>query len=315
VLFIDANIYLEFFKSSQDTLKKLLPVVLSMKDEIFVTKQISDEVTRNKIKVAADSLRNYVNSYKAPSSRLPEHLEEEGKTLIGDWNKSSANLYSNLKSSQEALSDIVEHLLDEIMKGDDAASVSLEKVFENAVQPSDTEISNAKSRKEVGNPPGKHTDPIGDEISWEQLLSTYKGDSPLWIISADNDYSSMVNNRRYLNAYLFNELKHKLDSEPVVHVFDSLAKGIKHFSENRPEPVPNLPSPEELQEIAFAELNQRKGQGLSQGFPGPIECYKCGKKEGFDGPVPKPSQYGGWTYQWICNACHEWNDFGEPYDD
>lgn len=315
MLFIDANIYLEFFKSRQTKLKKLLPVLESLKDDIFISQQIADEVTRNKIKVSSDSLRDYVNSYKSPSARLPEHLEEGDEKVVEEWNKSSSKLTSDYKASKVALSDVTEHLLNKIMKSEDAASISLAKLFEAATQPTDDNKLKAKNRKEVGNPPGKATDPVGDELSWEQLLETYNGESPLWIVSADNDYSSSVNKKRFLNAFLFNEIKQKIGKEPIIHVFDSLAEGIEHFSENKPEPVANLPSKEELKEIALSEVKQRKEWGMSHGFPDPIACHKCGAKEGFNGPTPKPSQYGSWTYQWNCNACHEWNDFGEPYDE
>lgn len=314
MIFIDANIYLEFFKSSQAELKKLLPVLESLKDNIYVTQQIADEVSRNKVKVASDNLRNYVNNYKPPRVRLPEHLEEGDEKLVEDWNKTSSKLTSDYSASEKALSAVTEHLLDKIMKSEDAASISLEKLFDTAIKPTQQNILNAKYRKELGNPPGKATDPVGDELSWEQLLETYNGESPLWIVSADNDYSSSINKKRFLNAFLFNELKQKISREPVIYIFDSLAEGIEHFSSKSSTPVENLPSKEELKKIASSELKQRNEWATSQVFPDPIRCYKCGEMKGLDGPVARPSIYGGWTYQWRCNVCHEWNDFGEHYD-
>lgn len=315
MLFIDANIYLEFFKSSQASLKKLLPSMESIKGEIFVTSQVANEVRRNKVKVASESFREYVKSYKPPSGRLPEHLEEDGKDVVEKWNRESAKLLSGLKESQISLSDAVEHLLLKVMRSEDGASVSLETILSNALPPSNDDLNNARLRKELGNPPGKPTDSLGDQVSWEQLLAAYKGEEPLWIISADNDYSSKVNNSRYLNSYLFEELKKKLGKAPDIFIFESLAEGIEHYSENRKKPVENLPPKEELREIAANELKERKEYGMTRGFPDPIACFKCGEKKGFNGPVPKPSQYGGWTYQWLCNACHQWNDFGEPYNE
>lgn len=315
MLFIDANIYLELFKSSQSSLKKLLPSLESLKDEIFSTSQIVNEVNRNKVKVASESFLEYIKNYKPPTGRLPEHLEEDGKDVVEKWNKESAILQSSIKDSQKTLSAAVEHLLLKVMNGKDGASVSLNKIFSTAISPSDEELTKARIRKELGNPPGKPVDSLGDQVSWEQLLATYDGKEPIWIISADNDYSSKVNNSRYLNAYLFEELKNKIGKDPVVHIFESLAEGIEHYSENRPQPVENLPPKEELKVIAANELKTRKEWGMSHGFPEPIACFKCGEKQGFNGPVPKPSQYGGWTYQWLCNACHQWNDFGESYDE
>lgn len=315
MLFIDANIYLEFFKSSQDKLKKLLPVLETLKDDIFISQQIADEVTRNKIKVCSDSLRDYVNCYKSPSVRLPEHLEEGDEKFVGEWNKTSSKLSTDYKASKDALNGLAEKLLNKIMKSQDAASISLAKIFETAAQPTNDNKLKARNRKEIGNPPGKAADPVGDELSWEQLLEAYNGESPLWIISADNDYSSCINNQRFLNAFLFNEIAQKIGKEPTIYVFDSLAEGIRHFSDNNPKAIANLPSKEELVEIASSEMNQRLVWEIPHNFPEPIGCHKCGQKNGFVGPVVKPSQYGGYTYQWLCNACHEWNDFGEPYDE
>ncbi|MEW8509135.1 MAG: hypothetical protein AB2598_20835 [Candidatus Thiodiazotropha sp.] len=256
-----------------------------------------------------------MKSYKAPTGRLPGHLEEDGQDVVEKWNKDSAALRTSITESQHSLSDAVELLLSKIMKGEDGASATLNAIFSSAYTPSEGELNNARLRKELGNPPGKPADAVGDQISWEQLLSAYGGEHPLWIISSDNDYSSKVNSKRYLNAYLYEELKKQIGKEPEVYVFETLAEGIEHYSEHRKTPVENLPTKEELKKIAAKELMERKEWGFSHGFPEPIVCFKCGEKKGFRGPVPKPSQYGGWTYQWLCNACHQWNDFGESYED
>jgi len=210
---------------------------------------------------------------------------------------------------------VVEQLLLKIMKGEDGASVTLNKVFENSLLPTTEEFNKARIRKELGNPPGKPTDSLGDQVTWEQLLSTYDGASPLWIISNDNDYSSKVNKTRFLNSYLFNEIKKKLQNEPTIYIFETLAGGISHYSENRPEPVEHLPAKEELEKIAEKEIRPLQIYSALSGFPEPVICHKCSSGEGFIGPVPKPSRYGGWTYQWICKACGELHDFGEPYDE
>ena len=314
MLYIDANIYLELFKSSQASLKKLLPPIKALKDEIFITSQVVSEVNRNKVKIASEGLHDYVKNYKPPGAILPELLDEEGESKVKNWNKELVELRAGIKKTQNDLSDVVDHLLRKVMNGEDGASLSLRELFAKAKTPTDAELHNARIRKELGNPPGKPSDPLGDQLSWEQLLSAYDGKTPLWIISVDTDYSSQVNSARYLNAFLFEEVKGKIGRKPEVYVFDSLARGIEHYSEKRAIPIERMPSKDQLREMAAKKLRDRNRSGLPRGFFIPNSCYRCGAVESFSGPVPKPSHYGGWTYQWLCNACHQWNDFGEPYD-
>jgi predicted nucleic acid-binding protein len=63
-IFIDANIYLNFFDSNKPELKKLLGSLLQIKDSLFIGSQIVNEVNRNKLDVAQRSLRNHFNNYQ-----------------------------------------------------------------------------------------------------------------------------------------------------------------------------------------------------------------------------------------------------------
>lgn len=315
MLFIDSNMYLEFFKSSQPQLQKLLPAIESSKNELFVTSQIANEVTRSKLRVASASFGNYISDYKLHTARLPEHLESATEDSVKNWHKKSAQLQKDFKESRESLGQIVEKLLTSIMKGEDSASVSFAKIFRDALFPTVDELEKARLRKELGNPPGKPGDPLGDEVSWEQLLSAYTGKAPLWIISADNDYSIKIEKKRFFNAYLLEEVKRSLGKTPTIYIFESLAEGIKHFSANSGTTISNLPSDHELERIASEEKISHDKWIRHHGFPDPIACVHCSETLGFSGPIPRPSIYGGWSYQWMCNVCQEWNDFGEPYDE
>lgn len=315
MLFIDANAYLEFYGSSKGTIKKLLPTIEEIKDEIFVSDQVVFEVKRNRVNIISNSLRDFLDKCKLNGISLPEHLEDDLEEEIAAWNKSFSGITKQVESRRNSLSQLVENTISKVQKGKDAVSNTLEMVFVNSASPTIDELTKARLRKEIGNPPGKQNDPLGDQISWEQLLSQFDGNTPLWIISSDNDYSSLIDKKRFLNAYLYDELCKAAGKEVKVHIFESLAEGLKHYSDNRPEPVKELPSEDDLRQITSEEALQKVSFAHSSVFPDPIACFKCGKSAGFNGPVPKPSKYGGWTYQWMCNECGEWHDFGEPYDD
>jgi predicted nucleic acid-binding protein len=88
-IFIDANIYLNFFDSNKPELKKLLDSLLEIKNSLFIGSQIVNEVNRNKLDVAQRSLSNHFNNLsKIKPINLPEHLEMESTTLK-KWNSQS----------------------------------------------------------------------------------------------------------------------------------------------------------------------------------------------------------------------------------
>ena len=315
MLFIDANGYIEFYNSSHGSIKKLLPSLCEIKDEIFITQQIVYEVKRNRLSVVSNNLNSYLNSCKLNGIRLPEHLDAVADDEINEWNKAFSESVAKVVKEKESLQSLVDKTVLNVQSGNDAVSNALNEIFSNAVAPSNEEIDRARTRKEVGNPPGKKADPLGDQISWEQLLSNFNGETPLWIISADGDYSSHIDKQRYLNAFLYEELCEKAGKQVEVHVFDSIARGVKHYSDNRPTPVQTLPSEEDLRQITSQEDLNKVAYTSSNVFPDPIACFGCGESKGFSGPIPRPSQYGGWTYQWMCKACGKFHDFGEPYEE
>jgi hypothetical protein len=68
----------------------------------------------------------------------------------------------------------------------------------------------AKQRHERGNPPGK-AGSLGDAINWEALLSAVPQADPFYIITDDNDYSSVLNKVKF-NPFLAHEWSHAKSS-------------------------------------------------------------------------------------------------------
>ncbi len=46
IIFIDANIYLRFYDTSSSKLKLMLKSIVDLRDKIFVTEQIRNEVSK-----------------------------------------------------------------------------------------------------------------------------------------------------------------------------------------------------------------------------------------------------------------------------
>lgn len=90
-LFIDSNIYLGFINSNRQDFKKLLASLVELKEKMFITHQIIDEVNRNKLKLFSDSLENYIRGSNFNKISLPEHLDNDENTTIVNWNTIGKN--------------------------------------------------------------------------------------------------------------------------------------------------------------------------------------------------------------------------------
>jgi predicted nucleic acid-binding protein len=254
-VFIDANIYLNFFDSNKPELKKLLDSLLEIKDSLFVNSQIAHEINRNKLDIAQRSFGNHFNNLSnLKLINLPEHLELESNNLQS-WNSQSKKINRKQKELQNQLEKIIQKTLEEIMCSADKVSQTFRLLFEGALEASEVEIEAERHRKEIGNPPGKANDPLGDQISWEQFLNCSTSSEKIWIITKDSDYYTVFKNKRYLNPFLYNELVVANIGNPSIFCFESLAEGLKHFNENSSEKIKELPTEEELKTITEEELS------------------------------------------------------------
>lgn len=264
-VFIDANVYLSFFDSNKPELKKLLDSLVEIKDSLFIGSQIVNEVNRNKLDVAQRSLLNHFKELSnIKKINLPEHLELKSANLQ-NWNSQSNEIHEKQKTLQQELEELIHKTLEEIMCSVDKVSQTFRLLFEGALEASEQEIQAARYRREIGNPPGKPNDPLGDQVSWEQFLNCSSNSDKIWIITKDLDYYTAFKDRRYLNAFLYNELIVTNTANPLIFCFESLADGLKHFNANSLEKIEKLPTEDELKIITEEELSdsatQTKGLG------------------------------------------------------
>jgi hypothetical protein len=181
IMLIDANIYLDLFRMVAG--RKLLAFLEEQQAHIFISQQIVHEVTRNKLNVAKNF---FPDQFVAVSMKLPDHI-------LGLNNQDIADLRHRLDQARQASEDlekVAAKALRLIGLSEDDVSKRLAPLFQNAIQPSPDEMTRARSRKERGNPPGKPSGPLGDEIIWEQFLSycVREKRARAWIVTRDGDY-------------------------------------------------------------------------------------------------------------------------------
>jgi predicted nucleic acid-binding protein len=183
-LFIDTNIFLNFFaysKDDLDQLQKLVELLRVRRVKLYLTQQVVDEFYRNRETKLAESLAGF-NQWKAttcPSFMLPLEEYDDYKTQAKLFEKAHRALLAKAKADAESNTLLADDIFLELRKI--ATLIPTEpKNYEAALQ-----------RFNLGNPPGKGTG-VGDQLNWELLLQHVPGENDLHVLTKDGDYTSKL---------------------------------------------------------------------------------------------------------------------------
>jgi hypothetical protein len=200
VLFIDANQYLKLYGVVAG--KQLLDWLEEQQAHIFVSTQIVEEVLRRKLGSAQTFFLDKLKEIDQITSPIPD-------LLLGISDEKKAEFRKVVEQAvgmKTELSKLANDALSKISRSEDDVSQRLGRLFANAKSPTKDEMQRARDRKERGNPPGKQKDTLGDQITWEQLLSFCKETRRLWIITDDRDYCIKQGKLMLLNSLLHQNL-------------------------------------------------------------------------------------------------------------
>lgn len=78
----------------------------------------------------------------------------------------------------------------------------------------------AERRARLGNPPGKSTPKIGDELNWELLMAKVPANSDLHVITKDSDYASKLNPTQ---PHVFSTDEWKLVKGGSLHLYEQIS--------------------------------------------------------------------------------------------
>ena len=274
-IFLDANKYLDFYRGKSNL--TLLDQLENIKEHIILTEQVVDEVFRNRILVAREYLTDRLKDLD--SSRIKEPFLYVKSEIITKDIKKISKKYEKIKKNVKTTYDVY---IQDVATGNDNISKKLDEIFASKIKPSPEEIKKAKSRKLLGNPPGKKTDPIGDELSWEQLLSYGKANShdEIVLVTNDGDFiEESINDKKkiYLNSYL----KKEIDILNIkIILFKDLEYALEYMKENQVNEI--TITPKELEKI-MEESKEIKSCPhhhviqMQNGIYNDLFCTKCNK--------------------------------------
>jgi PIN like domain len=227
---------------------------------IFVTQRVVEEVKRQKIKVVAGFFGSQITELKAElktqrsavNHAVPDHLFGTTEAQTKSIRNKMAEIKRMITEVTDEVKNLTGNIVEKVSQSTDEVSVTLAPIFANAISHSEPEMQRAKARKERGDPPGKPSNPLGDELNWEQILARFAGRTKLWIITKDSDYGTVYNNRGFLNRCLYEELR-SISSNAEVFLFDDIPNGIKHYVSVTGVTAHKIPTTAQIDEFKSAE--------------------------------------------------------------
>lgn len=244
-LFIDTNVYLNYYHHTNDDLASLDKLKKHIQDGeivLHLPAQVRDEWERNR----DNKLQAALNEFKGGKflSAIPRHMQS----------LSMASVYANsIKEAQKARDVLIAQAVADARLNKLDVDLKLTEIFECATpyEHDDALFSKGKLREERGNPPGK-AGSFGDQYNWELLLDKLPADD-LYIVSKDGDYASSLTEEPdgtiYPNGVLKREWKERKEGKSL-YIFDTIKKVLAHYTKTLA--VTAAPEAEESKSEAIA---------------------------------------------------------------
>lgn len=216
-VFVDSGVYMDYLQGngSLRVLKTFEELLDKGEFGLIFPHITKEEIYRG---VPIDYARFAKNKFKLSMPDVPAGVEEGKK-------------YLEAKELLEKYSERIEEVRQEALSAvDEILHNHIDKLFAkaDAIREDDKVLGAAQVRKLKNNPPGKSTDPLGDEIVWELLLQKYTGDD-LSIIAHDGDWRYEDNGKGSLHPFLKKEWDQKQTGKSI-KLFPSIAPFIESIA-------------------------------------------------------------------------------------
>lgn len=235
LLFIDTNIFLDFYRERKsDVSMKFLKEIEACKDRLILGSQVEMEYKKNRQIVIIDSLGRFGTPDWGKLS--PPALVSDAKAV--NMIKRSQD---EIKKQQTKISKKIQNILEKPATHDEVYKV-LQRIFKhkstyNLNRDSDRRFAIrrlARKRFCLGYPPRKKGDnSFGDAINWEWIVqSAIDSGKNIVIVSRDSDYGVPYNDRWYLNDWLNQEFKERVNKQRKILLTGKLSEALKTVQAN-----------------------------------------------------------------------------------
>lgn len=226
LIFIDTNIYLDFYRISNNELnKKILDKVLQNKDKIIGSFIVEMEFKKNRERIMLDLINKSTNE----SVSHPTFIRD--RQIVKTMKKKEKELKTQNRKLKKHIVDLIEK------PSKDAIYKDINQLFNldtDIYLKDDIDIYNeienkAKKRFLLGYPPRKAKDiSMGDAINWEWVIAcANKKRADIAIVSRDCDYGTINKEICSLNNWLADEFKRRVSKKREIILTNKILEAIK----------------------------------------------------------------------------------------
>jgi hypothetical protein len=229
LLFVDTNIWLDFYRARNDAGLALLTHAEAIASQIIVTYQLETEFKKNRQTAILEGMQEL----KAPSGILRPGIFSDAKATKV-LNKSLKEAEKRVKSLKGRLAKVLENPATH-----DPVYQSCQRIFHKEdhlvltrKDPIRKVIRNKAFRRFLhGCPPRKKNDTsFGDSFNWEWMVHCAKENkAELAIVSRDSDYGAVFENKAYINDHLRHEFSERVSKKRRLLLYTRLSDALKHF--------------------------------------------------------------------------------------
>lgn len=232
LVFIDTNVFLDFYRLPGESARRTLATLEKHKASLILTDQVWMEFLKNRQKVILQGMKQ-INKPNTPS--MPSLLNEfqAGRTF--------AKAQRGAQEKHKKLMEVIEKILLEPARYD-VVFKSLSRIFDsdlpnNLKRPDRRryEIRRlARKRFALGYPPRKDdTLRFGDAINWEWVVAcadSSKEKANIVVVSRDGDFGSTHDDESFLNDWLRLEFKERISQRRKIELTSRLSAALKRLS-------------------------------------------------------------------------------------
>ncbi len=232
--FIDTNIFLDFYRQSNETTLRLLERLKTVKDRIICTYQVEMEFLKNRQTVLLAAIKEM----KSPEASAPPALFADSAT-----SRSLGKATRKAKEKGDLIRERALKLIENPKKLDPVYQV-LETVFQSTSShvltrdmPVRREIKRRALRRfMLGYPPRKAGDTsAGDALNWEWIIHcAAQLQGRIVIVSRDGDYGVRVKQSFFLNDQLRHEFRQRVGRKSIMYTH-KLSDALKQLAVHVPD--------------------------------------------------------------------------------
>jgi len=230
LLFVDTNIWLDFYRARTEAGLSLLEHLEKVSDRLIVSYHLEMEYKRNRQAAILEGM----NELKPPT-----HISRPG--LFSDA-KAVRAMQANLKAASDRVKALKAKLrkvlsnpaaYDPVYKACQRLFHADTKLVLNRDDPFRHVIRRRAFRRFIhGCPPRKRSDvSIGDALNWEWMIEcALRNNAELVIVSRDADYGVMFEDQAYVNDHLRQEFSERVSRKRKLLLYTKLSDALKHFA-------------------------------------------------------------------------------------